>query len=250
MLGFVDTINARWRADRAGRATGPVRRTRRADWNAAVSLAGILLVTFSGLGCSKDEENGGGVSAAELTDQGWQAFEQADYAQALDAFAGAVAVDEEHGPAHIGLGWAGLLAAGDEDDLAAAVTSFTVAEDLGESGADLYGGRGAARLALAGDALEAGITDAWTARTLDPDFVFVHRESFDAADLALVEAFARAAQARYAEALGAAEEVAASGIDPNDAGTWIVEGQSFATLAETVLAYLQTLSNQECIDEG
>jgi tetratricopeptide (TPR) repeat protein len=220
-------------------------------WPVHLGLLVGLLVLVAGAGCSKDGKStrpGGGATAETLTAQGWAAFATGEYGDALTSFDQAIAKDAEHGPAYVGAGWARLVSAQSVGDLRGAVSSFGTAAGLGETGADALGGRAAARLAIGGDDLPGAISDAAAALSAAPDFVFEYRPSFDATDLRLIEAFAQAARARYAEALAAADLVAPSGIDAADADTWVVGGETCDTFAQAVLAYLQQLSDSECTE--
>lgn len=217
-------------------------------WLSLVALA-ILVVLAAGVGagCGKDDPSPGShtPTAATLTERGWDAFADGDYAQALSAFEQAIVMDAEHGPAHLGAGWAHLAGGRADEDFQAAVTRFDSAAHLGETGAEMLGGRAAAHLALGGDALPAAAADAAAAWGASPDFIFAQWPSFDAADLHLIAAFAEVARARYAEALAVADEVAPSGIDAADPGTWVVGTETCATFARAVLARLEELSESE-----
>lgn len=209
----------------------------------------LLLVALLGAGCGQDDKStrpGGGSTAAELTEQGWAAFTEGRYDDALDSFDQAIAKDAGHGPAYVGAGWAKLESAQSDQDLRGAVGSFGTAAVLGQTGADAIGGRAAARLALGAGELSGAAADAAFALNAAPAFVFEHRPSFDADDLHLIVAFAQAACARYAEALAAADLVAPSGIDPTNPGSWRVGGETYATFALAVLAHLAALSDSEC----
>jgi len=214
------------------------------------ALLFIALAALAGHGCSKDDKSThpSGATAAELTEQGWEAFTAGRYADALSSFDQALAKDAEHGPAQAGAGWAKLESAQSQENLRDAVSSFSAAVALGETGADVLGGRAAARLAIGANELPGAISDAGLALSASPDFAFEHRPSFNADDLRLITAFAQAARARYAEALAAADQVAPSGIDPADAATWVIGGEVLGTFAQAVLAYLSELSDSECTD--
>lgn len=207
-------------------------------------LAAVLVA-----GCGREDKStrpSGGATAAELTEQGWAAFAEGRYGEALSFFDQAIAKDAAHGPAHVGAGWARLEAAQEDQDLRDAVGSFSAAAALGQTGADALGGRAAARLALGAEELTGAAADAALALAAAPEFVFEHRPSFAADDLRLIVAFAQAARARYVEALAAADLVAPSGLDPTKPITWAVGGEAYATFAQAVLANLSALADAEC----
>jgi tetratricopeptide (TPR) repeat protein len=210
---------------------------------AAWALPGLLIAAA---GCSEEGGTRAGTGPDGLTQQGWASFEQGRAQEALTSFEAALAQDDDYGPAHLGVGWALLIQAGGEDDFRAAAGSFGAALAAGEAGSELYGGRAAARLGAGDPDLAGAVSDAWTARTLEPGFVFVHWSGFDAADLHLVEAFAQAARGRYSEALAAADALEPSGIDASKPITWVVGGRSYARYAHAVLAHLEQLAELEC----
>jgi len=214
-------------------------------------LCGLLLVFVLGAGCGdegKSSRPGAGATAVELTEQGWAAFTEGRYDDALKCFEQAIAKDAGHGPAQVGAGWTKLESAQSDHDMRSAVDSFNAAAAAGETGADALGGRAAARLALGAAEWPGAAADAAFALSAAPAFVFEHRPSFTAADLHLIIAFAHAARARYAEALAEADLVTPSGINPADAGTWLVGGEACATFAQAVLAHLEALSSSAGAD--
>ncbi len=230
---------------------GDMRCDRSLPGSGRLLLVLALFAVASAPGCGKDDgpSRPAPTTAAGLTAQGWEAFAGGDYTAALAAFEQAIDLDAQHGPAHLGAGWARLAGGQATEDFEAAVMSFDTAAASGETGAEMLGGRAAARLALGGAALPAAVSDAAAALDAAPDFVFAQRPSFDAADLHLIVAFAEVARARYADAMAAADGVAPSGIDPSDPSTWVVGGQACSTYAQAALARLAQLSDSECTEE-
>ena len=213
-----------------------------------LSGGGLLLALLALIGCGGDDGGGTastGKSAAELTAEGWTHFTQAEYGDARLKFSEAIGEDSQYGPAYAGQGWARMVEAVSGEDLDAALGSFNSAVELDEDDAYVYAGRAAARLAVGGVDLGDAAADAQAARARDPDFVFTHRPSFGIHDLYLIESFARVAQGEYATALALGDLVAASGIDPANSASWIIDGTDYSSFAKAVLAYLEKLSELE-----
>ncbi len=182
-------------------------------------------------------------TAETLTAEGWAAFEAGDLATARQAFVDAIGLDAAYGPAYAGRGWVELSEAITSGAFRAAETSFTAALARGEGGADVYGGRAAARLALGSADLAAAAQDAGAALQTAPDFVFPHRDSFDSNDLRLIAAFAEAGRGgRFTEARNQADQVEESGIRVGDSSTWTVDGVPWPTFEAAVVAWLAKLS--------
>jgi hypothetical protein len=126
----------------------------------------------------------------------------------------------------------------------AAVSTFDAALERGQTGADVHGGRAAAKLAVGGsDDLAGAAQEAQAALAAFPDFVFAHRTSFDVRDLHLIAAFAEAGRGgRFTEARVEADQVLSSGILAGNPQTWTVDGVTYPTFETAVLAWLHKLS--------
>jgi hypothetical protein len=178
-----------------------------------------------------------------LTAKGWTAFEAGDFAQALQRFGAAIALDAQYGPAYTGRGWVELTRATTTDAFRAAVTTFDAAVARGQTSADARGGRAAAKLALGGSDLAGAVQEAQAAVAASPTFVFPHRTSFDYRDLHLIAAFAEAGRGgRFSAARDEADQVQASGIRLGDPQTWIVDDLRYPTFEAAVLAWLHKMS--------
>jgi tetratricopeptide (TPR) repeat protein len=201
-------------------------------------------------GC-KDEENPNPLvpdptleTAEEYTDRGWLRFAAANFSRALDDFNAAIFLDATYGPANIGQGWTRLSQANSLNSMRGAVGPFGDAIDNGEEGADLLAGRAAAYLGSGNPFLGLAVEDAQAALAADGEFVFAHRPSFDAQDVRLIAAFAKACQGDYSGALEAADMVLESGIMASDQGTWVVDGTTYDSFNGAVLAHLFKVSEQ------
>ena len=212
-------------------------------------LAGAAFLAFFLLiGCGGDDSTPvtptALTTAAAYTERGWERFEAANYSGALDDFSQAIVLDATYGEAHAGQGWTHLARATSSIFMQTAVTSFASAMDNGENGAYVLAGRAAANLGAGGASLDAAVADALAALAADGTFVFSHRTSFNADDLRLIQAFARAAQGDFSGALDAADLVLLSGIDEGSTGTWSVDGTTYDSFNGAVLAHLHKLSEQ------
>jgi hypothetical protein len=212
---------------------------------------GVILgfgILIGGLmfGCSSggDSDNGPDPpdTAAEFTQRGWQRFQAGNLSGALADFTDAIDLDATYGPAYVGQGWARLGLATTAAAMQSAVTNFDSAITNGEDGAIVRSGRAAANLGAGGTSLAAAISDAQTARTADPSFVFPRRTSFTVDDLYLIEAFAHVAQAQFTEALAAADAVEDSGIEEGNSSSWVVDSVTYSSFNGAVMAYLHQLS--------
>jgi tetratricopeptide (TPR) repeat protein len=183
-------------------------------------------------------------TAAEYTNRGWQRFEAVNFSDALGDFNSAIQLDATFGEAHTGQGWTRLALATSPVSMNTAVVSFDNAIDNGEDGADVLAGRAAANLGVGGASLDNAVDDAQAALTADATYVFSHRTSFNALDLHLIDAFANAARANFSEALTAADLVLDSGIEGDNAGTWVVDGTTYVSFNGAVLAHLNKVSGQ------
>ena len=181
-------------------------------------------------------------TAAELTAAGWTAFEAADLSGAATQFDAAVAADANFAAGHLGRGWTRLGLATTASAMQTAASSFTTALGLGASVAETRAGRAAAYLGAGGAALSQAIADAQAARSASSQFVFSHRTSFNVTDLRLIEAFAQAAQGDFAAALAVADGVTSSGINAGNPASWVVQGVTYGSFTDAVMAFLQHLS--------
>ncbi|MBD3162833.1 MAG: hypothetical protein GF346_10575 [Candidatus Eisenbacteria bacterium] len=204
-------------------------------------LGAFLLVA----GCGGDNGNGPTPptqTAEELTESGWEKFEQGNLTGARDDFDAAIDQEAAYGPAYVGQGWSRTGLAASPSAHRAAVASFDGAIERNETGAEVRAGRAAAHLGADGQNLSSAIADAQAARQAAPQFIFEHRESFTVEDLHLIEAFALAGQGNWTGALAAADEAVDSGIEQGDSGTWVVDGTTYTTFESAVLAFLQKVS--------
>ena len=215
----------------------------------AVGIA--VLAAMLVAGCGGDDDNPTPVvppdepdTPAEYTDRGWERFEVENFTGALSDFNAAIFLDRTYGEAHTGQGWTRLSQATSRNSMRGAVDSFVNAILNGEDGADVLAGRAAANLGTGGSSFDAAIVDAQAALDADAEFVFIHRPSFNAVDLNLVDAFAKAGQADYSAALATADLVVDSGIEEGNPSTWVVDETTYDSFNGAVLAHLYKISDQ------
>ena len=216
----------------------------------ATLLAACVLAALLLSGCRGDDDDSSPLTpttpdtAAAYTTRGWERFGAANFSDALADFNAAIQLDATYGEAHTGQGWTRLSLATSPVSMNTAVVSFDNAIDNEENGADVLAGRAAANLGVGGASLDNAVDDAQAALTADAAYVFSHRTSFNALDLHLIDAFAQAARANFSEALTAADLVLDSGIEQDDAGTWVVDGTTYDSFNGAVLAHLHKVSGQ------
>lgn len=180
-------------------------------------------------------------SAQQLVADGWAHFQQEQFPAAVADFRSAIADSSQYAEAYTGLGWGQLTLAVTTDSLQAALSSFDEAISLGSTWAGLRAGRAAACLGIGGSRLSSAAVDALAALQ-EPTFVFPYRTSFDAKDLYLILAFARAGQGDFSQALSDAGNVEPNQINQGDPNTWEVDGVAYRSFEGAVLALLQKLS--------
>ena len=204
-------------------------------------LSAVLLSSCGGGSTTKPVDL---TTAAEYTAQGWSKFSLADYAAATELFNKAIAKDASYGQAYTGLGWTELVTSEVADEMALAVSHFSSAASNGDHSADRHAGMAASYLGR-GETREdyqSAITHAQTVLDLDPDFSFSYDTNFDADQVQLVLAFASVALGEYTQALSAADKVISSGLVSNDPSTWHIEGTTYRSFVQAILAHLDALS--------
>lgn len=205
-------------------------------------VAGIAIL----VGCAADSPTRvPELSAEELTASGWEAFEGGHLSEALSLFGAATERDSAYADAFLGIAWCGLGLAENAKGLAQAFHLFGAAIERGASEPEARAGLAAVSLALNDGWLARAADEARAARGLEPEFVFVHRPSFDWKDLLLIEAFAEAGRGSPSAAIAAADQIQPSGIREEAPETWMVDLILKPTFVEAVLAYLQKMSTQE-----
>jgi tetratricopeptide (TPR) repeat protein len=177
-------------------------------------------------GCGSSDEGDGPTPPSTLVDQGWEAFEAGDLADAKSNFEAAIAEDLANSEAHNGLGWTNMKL----DDLQDALTSFDDALTHGFTGADPHAGKAILLRDLEPVDYAAAIASASTALGIESDYVFVHDADLDWRDLRLILAQSHFAMGAYAEANS---EVGALGGSVQDPAS--------STFVEDLLAEIERL---------
>ncbi len=147
----------------------------------ALSVSLMLSLVACGGGGGGGPED----TAASLTAEGWELFEQGKYAEAIEKFNDALALDDTYADAYNGLGWSNAKL----DELLDALTNFDLCIDNGMSDEpDPYAGKAVVYrdYDAASDHFSQAITAALTALEKDRRYVFSHYTSFDWKDLMIV----------------------------------------------------------------
>jgi tetratricopeptide (TPR) repeat protein len=158
-------------------------------------ISAICAVMMLG-GCGSSD---GGVDPnplPTLVEQGWDAFETGDFADAKSNFEQAIADNPTDNAAHNGLGWANMRL----DDLQGAVTSFDAALTHGFAGADPHAGKAIVLRDLEPVDYDAAIASANTALGIESSYAFTHDAGLDWKDLRLILAQSHFMLGEYIEA--------------------------------------------------
>lgn len=208
-----------------------------------VGVLGLSLAMLAGCGKREKITPPDDLSTVERVNRGWQEFSSGNFDAAVADFSRAAADSAGFVDAHVGEGWSRLSRATDAQEVSRSIDAFNRAANLATS-LDAVAGRAAARLAQGGTSLNTAAADADEVLAGASNYSFSRRTSFTAADLRLIKAFAKAAQAEYAAALTAADQVQASGIQAGNPSTWTIDGVTYSSFPGAVLAQLAKLSNQ------
>ena len=221
--------------------------------NQLYGIAGLALLLICGLGlssCNDDDpvDTTGGTTgnttpvytAAEWEAMGWESFTLGDYVMAVSQFEDALALQADLHSARLGLGWSRAYSG----DHAIAAQEFDALIAAGAHTTDAYAGKAAALL----------FTDPATARTsaedalaASGDYIFSHRESFNATSLHVMIAQASFALQEYSAAQAKVDELETThgltptGLDPDDPLTWIVGEETFPTYVEALAVVIEML---------
>ena len=180
------------------------RRTGVTAWLLVLAVCGLLLS-----GCGDDDN--GGVTAEQLTGEGWTLFEMGEYSAARAKFEEAVALDGAFADADNGLGWTWLRL----DSLAVAVSSFDAALAKGLPSADPYAGQAVAYRDLEPVDLTLAVAAADSALDREIRYTFSHDPRLDWKDLRLILAQSYFGLQRYAEASAQVDSLGGAVPDPN-----------------------------------
>ncbi len=177
-------------------------------------------------------------SAANLTSEGWAAWEGGDYTTAQSRFEEALDFDDTYADAHSGLGWTHLRVG----SLSDAAAQFDAAIADGLTSQDARVGGLAAYRDLSGG-LSTAISYGEAVLSADPSYVFSHDSTIDAdvVRLLLAQSYFREGESSFADAQAHMDVVIPdNGLDPADAGTWSVGGESYDTYAQALLALIES----------
>ena len=170
-----------------------------------VTIYGCLLLS----GCGDDDN--GGVTAEQLTSEGWTLFELGDFAGARSKFEEALAVDGGFAEADNGLGWTWVRL----DSLEVAVSRFDAALTKGLPSADPYAGQAVAYRDVEPVDLTLAVAAAGSALGREIRYTFSHDPRLDWKDLRLILAQSYFGLQRYAEASAQVDSLGGTVPDPN-----------------------------------
>jgi tetratricopeptide (TPR) repeat protein len=175
-------------------------------------------------------------------ERGWTAFEAGQLVAAEAAFQSALAKNARLPEAHSGAGWSRAL----QGRLEEAAASFESAILYDDGYADAHAGLAAVSLALRDRA--AAITHARAALAADTDWSFSHQAGIDHEDLRLIVAQAAAIGSGAASLADAQAELdlldPQNGLEPGQPSSWVVEGATYASYQEALLAAIEVVERR------
>jgi tetratricopeptide (TPR) repeat protein len=179
-----------------------------------MSLLACSLLCFAMLtGCGGGDGGEPGDTAASLTAQGWELYEDGDYEGAIGKFDAATDLDANYSDAYNGLGWSYAKL----DSLSKALTNFNLCVSKGDDRPDPSAGKAPVLRDLDPPQFQNAIDAAIAALTKDSDFEFEHYEDFDWHDLRLIKAQCYYALNMYPQAVAEIVALGGSVDDPNSA---------------------------------
>lgn len=182
-----------------------------------------------------------------LTDDGWLRYTARDYRGALSMFDEALQQGCSTTEAYNGKGWAYARM----DSLSQSQTQFTLGIDKNLSVADAFAGRAAVNLELRN--YEQAISDAESALSLKPGYIFVRDTTVTARDIHLIVAQAsyhlaiaekdpRKAREYYRKAQEKVDLLKPdNGLAPDRPTTWKVGKRTFGSYEEALLLAIEAL---------
>ena len=176
----------------------------------------------------------------DFVNEGWLAYVDGNYVLAIAKFKEALnqTLTQDQEFAHNGLGW--TYASNAVDSLDKALESFDAAVLIKADFVEAYSGRGFVQMALKN--YLSAIDDFVLALQLDPNFVFSHNSEINSNDLHLGLAEAYFFRQNLSAAQAQVDELEpTNGLNPNNADTWVVDGITFGTYAEALLAWIEKL---------
>ena len=229
------------RLARAARFTGLARSARIARFAGFAPRAWLLAAALAASGCGSNDALPPDVSAEDAIRLGWEAFEEGSFARAETFFLAALRAESRSAEARHGLGWS-LAYLGDLDGAAA---SLEAALALAPGDVDALAGLAAVENARG--AWESAIELARAALAADASWAFAHHEGVDAEDLHLIVAQASVliGPTWYADAQAEVDLLdPANGLDPSNASTWVVAGETHETYREALFAAIEVIERR------
>ena len=194
-------------------------------------ILGLLLLLATSCGEEKEE--------IDLVARGWELFEAKDYEGALASFDEAISSGYKLAEAYLGAGWSNLLL----ENISDAIEACNNALDEGYSKPeDAYCALCIAYLATLATSTEAqkAASYADSVLSIDPHYTFSHLTAVNYLDVHLVRAEAYLYLGDYAKVQESLDVLDPdNGLDPEDSNTWVVDGQSYNTYLEALIAEIE-----------
>jgi tetratricopeptide (TPR) repeat protein len=179
--------------------------------NGTIGVLLLLAVTVAGCGGGGTSGPEGEPTGQELVAEGWEAFESADWTEALARFQAALSADTVPVDAYSGLGWTYASV----DSLRLALGFFDAAIGAGDPTADPYAGKAIVLRESAPPDYAGAVIAATEALVRSPRYRFAHDETFDWRDLHLLLAQCSFALTWYEEAGAHVDSLGGTVPDPS-----------------------------------
>jgi len=178
------------------------------------------------------------MGALDLGPAAWAQYKAGSYSNAISLFQELLALQPQSYEAYCGLGW--CYAATPVDSLAEALASFDLAISLKANYTDALAGRGFVNLALK---IYAGaLADLRSVLELAPNYTFPYNTSINVRDVRVALAEGYYSSQDFASAQIQVNILApGNGLDPAMPASWVVDGASYASYAEALLAWIEKL---------
>lgn len=177
-------------------------------------------------------------SLDQLFGLAWGAFKQKQYSTAISYFGQILQDNSKNISAMTGLGW--CYASSNVDTLSRSLYYFDLALSVQADYNDALAGRGLVYLAL--KAYNKTIDDLEKVVRSNKGYVFAYDQEVDVRDLRLALAMAYFYKQDYANCLAHVTILMPGyNLDPEQAATWVIDGATYGSYAEAVLALIEKI---------
>ncbi len=181
------------------------------------------------------------LGARDLAPAAWEQYKQGKIREAVQLFVTLLAIEPQSYEAFTGLGW--CYADAGIDSLEKANSYFTGAISLRNTHADALAGRGFVQLVL--NYYSQAAADFARVISLNPAYAFAYNNKVTARSVRLGLAEAHFYLQAFSSAQSQIDLLApGNGLAPGLPASWLVDGKTFATYPEALLAWIEKLKSQ------